>query len=60
MRGQMDTTRSVTYAAVHHVGLNDGALPADVLGHRRAAHLQMFHLKEEHSFLSQRPSKVPP
>lgn len=39
-----DWTRALTNPAVHDVGLNDGAFPAEVLCHRGAAHLQVFHL----------------
>ncbi|MEQ2172947.1 hypothetical protein GOODEAATRI_026605 [Goodea atripinnis] len=38
---------ALTSATVHHVGLDDGALPADVFSHGRAAHLQMFYLQQE-------------
>lgn len=41
----------VTDAAVHHVGLDDGALPADVFSHGRAAHLQVFHLQQRKNYL---------
>lgn len=35
----------LTDPAVHDVGLNDGALPAEVLCHGGAAHLQVLHLQ---------------
>lgn len=37
---------ALTNPAVHDVGLNDGTFPAEVLCHRGAAHLQVFHLQD--------------
>lgn len=37
---------ALTDPAVHDVGLNDGALPAEVLCHGSTAHLQVLHLQD--------------
>lgn len=37
---------ALTNPAVHDVGLNDGAFPAEVFRHRGTAHLQVFHLQD--------------
>lgn len=37
---------ALTNPAVHDIGLNDGAFPAEVLCHRGTAHLQVFHLQD--------------
>lgn len=47
---------ALTNPAVHDIGLDDGALPAEVLCHGRTAHLQVLHLQGGPAHL--RPSTV--
>lgn len=53
---------ALTDPAVHDVGLNDGTLPAKVLCHGGAAHLQVLHLQggPACSHTTRGPARHPP